>query len=565
MAATLPDPFYYLEKFRHVLAWVGSRHSDLLEPHEQDLITRFHALPRAAQALLVRMVMRKGECFRHSKLVYAEIGEIAPLAAQLADAGLIDADPALPLEALFGLLRKEELLAIFRDTLARDGGTAPGKSARKEELLAHLSERFPEPRTLREWHAPWDEPIYRLQHGEVYDRLRLLFFGNLYQDWSEFVLTDLGLLTYETVEIPPEARAFQTRADVDAYLVLNVLRERLEAGEDPHTVAADVPATVHANPWLEERRAKLLFHLGQALEKDKDWPTALALYRRSTWPEARVRTVRVLELNEQPAEAFALAEALLAGTPREEETQQLARMLPRLRRALGLPKAPAETLQTPEPLAYTLDADEENSVEWLLAAHLHTDDAPVFYVENALINSLFGLLCWPAIFAPVPGAFFHAFHWGPVDLHHPEFQQRRAHHFAECLGRLEDGTHREAILATWREKQGRQSPFVFWETLDEELLHLALDCIPPAHLQALFARLLADLRNNRSGFPDLIQFFPAERRYHMIEVKGPGDRLQDNQVRWLDYCLRHAIPVAVAYVRWTDTSEGEALAAGERA
>src|SRR5258707_7516670 len=26
-----------------------------------------------------------------------------------------------------------------------------------------------------------------------------------------------------------------------------------------------------------------------------------------------------------------------------------------------------------------------------------SDSAPVFYVENALINSLFGLLCWPAI------------------------------------------------------------------------------------------------------------------------------------------------------------------------
>ncbi|MDF2446505.1 MAG: hypothetical protein K0S46_1741 [Moraxellaceae bacterium] len=554
MAAVLPDPFYYLENFRHVLAWVGARHADLLAPAEQDLIARFHALPRSAQALLVRMVMRKGDLFRHGKLVYAEIGEIAPLAAALAEAGLIDAEPALPLEALFGLLRKEELLAIFRDPLARDGGTAWARSARKEDLLAHLAAHFPTAQTLREWHAPWSEPVYRLQHGAVYDRLRLLFFGNLYQDWSEFVLTDLGLLTYERVEIRPAARAFQTRADVDDYLVLHALRERLEAGEDPRRVGADVPAAPHANPWLEERRARLLFHLGQALEKEKDWPAALALYRQSTWPEARLRSVRVLELNGETAEAFALAEAILASAPREEEAQQLARMLPRLRRTLGLPKAPAETLQTPEPLTFTLAADAESSVEWLLAAHLHADDAPVFYVENALINSLFGLLCWPAIFAPVPGAFFHAFHWGPVDLHHPEFHSRREEYFAACLGRLEDGTHREAILAIWREKQGRQSPFVFWEALDEALLGVALDCIPAAHLKVLFARLLADLRNNRSGFPDLVQFWPGERRYQMIEVKGPGDRLQDNQVRWLDYCLQHDIPVAVAHVRWAESA-----------
>jgi hypothetical protein len=49
------------------------------------------------------------------------------------------------------------------------------------------------------------------------------------------------------------------------------------------------------------------------------------------------------------------------------------------------------------------------------------------------------------------------------------------------------------------------------------------------------------VKDNRTGFPDLIQFWPAERRYDMIEVKGPGDRLQDNQLRWIDYCgARHA-------------------------
>jgi len=35
--------------------------------------------------------------------------------------------------------------------------------------------------------------------------------------------------------------------------------------------------------------------------------------------------------------------------------------------------------------------------------HLQQDDAPVHYVENALLCSLFGLLCWEAIFAPLPG------------------------------------------------------------------------------------------------------------------------------------------------------------------
>lgn len=63
-----------------------------------------------------------------------------------------------------------------------------------------------------------------------------------------------------------------------------------------------------------------------------------------------------------------------------------------------------------------------------------------------------------------------------------------------------------------------------------------------------------DLRENRAGLPDLIQFWPLEQRYRMIEVKGPGDRLQDNQRRWLDYCRSVDIPVTVCHVRWAQAA-----------
>jgi elongation factor G len=66
----------------------------------------------------------------------------------------------------------------------------------------------------------------------------------------------------------------------------------------------------------------------------------------------------------------------------------------------------------------------------------------VFYVENALINSLFGLLCWPAVFMALPGAFFHPFQSGPADLGTPDFTLRRAAAFDACLARLDDGSYR---------------------------------------------------------------------------------------------------------------------------
>ena len=109
---------------------------------------------------------------------------------------------------------------------------------------------------------------------------------------------------------------------------------------------------------------------------------------------------------------------------------------------------------------------------------------------------------------------------------------------------------RDTIRANFAAKWGLQSPFVSWDFISAELLELALDCMPPAHLKKMFERILLDVQANRTGFPDLIQFWPAEHRYNMIEVKGPGDRLQDNQVRWIDYCAAHQLPVSVCYLQW---------------
>jgi hypothetical protein len=86
--------------------------------------------------------------------------------------------------------------------------------------------------------------------------------------------------------------------------------------------------------------------------------------------------------------------------------------------------------------------------------------------------------------------------------------------------------------------------------MSEALLSTALSCFPKEHLKVCFARILADIRANRCGLPDLVQFWPEERRYRLIEVKGPGDRLQDNQLRWLTFCAAHDIPVSVCHVSW---------------
>ncbi|MGE8321344.1 MAG: VRR-NUC domain-containing protein, partial [Comamonas sp.] len=535
-----PHRFYYLHNFQRALDWIGERYGDLLDGTEQGFLRCFAQLPQPSQALLVRLLMRRGPWFRAGKLVYEEIPDIEGAAAPLLALGWLDASQPMALGELFALHTKPELLQLFE-------GAAVHAGMRKAEMLQALLATHDQAQSYRQWHLQAHEAAWRVMVGDLCERLRLMFFGNLYQSWSEFVLADLGVFRYETVAFDAVSRAFQSRADIDGYLALQACRQALDEGVAADILLQQAANCASANSWLEQRRAKLLLRIGQACERAEDWALAEQAYAQCRYPGARHRRIRVHERMEHFAEAMALAQAAQADPESDEEAQRVARMLPRLRRSLGQGAATRSASLAPAVAQMRSDMElelpvGEASVEYVLRDHWHCEAAPVFYVENALVNSLFGLLCWPAIFAPLPGAFFHPFQSGPADLGAPDFVPRRAALFEACLAPLDDGSWRDVIRQRFADKQGLQSPFVFWGVLSEPLLALALDCIPAAHLKLLFARLLRDVKANRTGFPDLVRFWPAERRYELVEVKAPGDKLQDNQIRWLQSCAEHGIP-----------------------
>lgn len=546
MLRVLENPLYYLDNFQDVLSWIATRYADLLSVEETQFIARFGALPLPSRALFVRLVMRKGCLFRASKLNYSEIGDTRAAALPLLATGWVVADPVISLEELFDLLLKAEIAQAF--DLA-----APLRAARKAEQLEALREQHADDQAFSAWYPACTDVLYRIGMQPLCDRLRLIYFGNYHQDWSEFVLSDLGVYQYEKVEFSPQSRGFRTRQDIEHYEVLHQCRERYNDSAPADEVLRELAALPlpPENTWLASRRDKLTFQIAQHLEKCQDWPAAYRAYADCRYPGARGRAIRVLEKDEQPQAAYDRLTIALAAPESEAEQQLLLRMAPRLRRKLGHAKQAASAAASVERIDLLLPHPEQACyVEIVVRQHLSHDDAPVYYVENTLINSLFGLLCWPAIFKAIPGAFFHPFHRGPADLHSADFYLRRSGDFSACLARLDDGSYQASIRATLAAKHGIASPFVSWEVLGDGLLDLALACIPAAHLKKAFERILLDIKSNRSGFPDLIQFWPQEQRYRMIEVKGPGDRLQDNQLRWIAYCARHAMPVSVCYLQW---------------
>src|SRR5690606_30346635 len=251
-------------------------------------------------------------------------------------------------------------------------------------------------------------------------RLQLLFFGNHYQDWSEFVLSDLGLYRYETVVLDQASRAFRHNEDVRLYETLSELRDAQDEA-DPDLWAqrfAAVQAIETDSDWLQRRKAKTLFQLGQQAERQHWWTLAEQAYLHTSWPGARYRQLRVLERQENHQGAWPLFCQAWNQPENESETQKLLRMLPRMRRKLAVEAPPSSPSNKPASRMQRSDLvlfDDGNRVESQVLAHWDSPLAPVFYVENALFPALLGLLSWDAIFAPLPGAFFHPYQACPAD------------------------------------------------------------------------------------------------------------------------------------------------------
>lgn len=539
---------YYLQNFTFLVNWVNERYSDLLNDTEHLFITQFQQLSHHAQCLLVRLCSRKGTQFRAAKLRYTEILSIDEAASELVNCGLLKRDPLLSLTEFCDILTKAELLDLFNSERTSI------KQERKEILIEKLATTVTHSARWSEWTGgKWGE-LYSCDHKNSLDTIKLLFFGNGHQDLTEFVLQDLGLFKYEKYSIDYQHRLFKHRDEIEDYWLINQLRDELEVATDITQLvdlANRIPEVVKTTTQMR-RLAKLTNQLAYRIEMNAELQLALKLYQRNEQPPARERRVRLLDKLGQFQEAWKLLEHIQQQPVNEHELQIVERMAPRLAKKVGVNYTKAVPVAICEKrIRLPRQSDEQGnllSVEWVASQHINKTGDQCFYVENQLFNSLFGLWLWPEMFRGIDGAFANPFQTAPLDMYQNNFMDNRQG-LVELWRLLDHNKHTTKLLNTWQEKFGIANHWVSWD-LDVAVLQAALDIIPATHLKAIFQRILFDPHSNRSGFPDLILFSPANKTYQLIEVKGPGDRLQDNQVRWMEFFNQQQIPAEVCYVDW---------------
>lgn len=544
-------PLYYRDNFLRLCSSVDEQYGDILLPQERSMLEAFTGLPVNAQCLYVRLASRTGPWFRESKLNYPEIGTIAPALDRLLDAHFLDNATQLSPADAASLFTLPELRRAFADHLDNIASVPKGQLVSDIEALELDDEAI---------HAVLQssEPgrIVAPAHLRLVDTLCVLFFGNRHQSLTEFVLEDLGVVRYYPYQLQRRQRVFENREALDEYLACAALSDlHYEVRENPSTqklveladAALSVPVAHAAG---QQRWYRLCNNIARDLERQKAYDSAIALYSGSQRHPGRERHARVLEQQGDLQAAQALCTEMLAVPWCEAEQEAAQRILARVTRKLGKQPVPAKRDAFHESQLNIPRGD--GAVEVLTAQALQTHWREVHYVENSLMNTLFGLAFWEQIFAPVAGAFTHPYQAVPLDMYEAQFRTRRAAMLKKRLAQLQCADLETLLVEAYERYFGYQCHWVDWRNISADLVARTARTMPGKHLLEIWQRMLFDPRENRRGFPDLIAFGESAGDYCMIEVKGPGDTLQDSQKRWLRFFQQHDIPAQVAWVSWLE-------------
>ena len=542
-------PHYYRDNFLALCDAVQSQYDDVLSASEHEFLETYRGLGFDAQCLYVRLVSRVGPWFRESRLSYPELGPLSEGIDELLACGLAEAAGCLSLEELAGLFTRAELATaagpLLDTPLPRN----------KPGLLAAIAELALEDEEYLQLAATVDDGrIVAVTGVEEVQLLQLLFFGNRRQGLTDFVLSDLGVARYYPYPLDRQYRLFPHREAVQEYMAVAGLGdswyELRELGDPDDLVemASQLAPLAVEHASSESRWHRLCNNIARDMERLGELELAARLYCQSGRHPARERQLRILERMEDWDAALQLAQAILEVPWCEEERDAARRVLPRIQRRLGDRPRPRPRDAFVR-LDLVLPAAGER-VETLAARQLESQWAAVHYVENSLMNTLFGLAFWEQIFTPVPGAFHNPYQSVPADMYSRDFLQRRRALLEARLAELRATGAAAALRLAYRQYADFQCRWVDWRRVDRELVEAAATVIPDEHLLAIWERMLFDPRENRRGFPDLVALGDAPGDYCLVEVKGPGDALQESQKRWLRFFGARDIPAAVAWVSW---------------
>ncbi|MCB9742989.1 MAG: VRR-NUC domain-containing protein [Alphaproteobacteria bacterium] len=524
----------------------------LLSAGERLLARRLLELEGPPGRLWARLATRRGEVFRAEDIDYLGVPDVdaaldALIARDLAHEGL----PAR--------LRAETLTVPELKEVCRELGLPRG--GRRADLLERVAAQ-PGWRRGR---------VFRVAGKSLLRRLELLWFRDPWRDRSARILERLGQVRWVDYTPTGGGRPFSGRAAMGGYLRA-LAGEALEPEQALALIRVARPRPAHLRR-LDPRRLRLrrLSEALRQLERDGEAERAAGLYAELLGLELRRPGPLVHRLSLALAAAGRPGEgAAVCAAWRDRVAPDMAPALERtgrrLSRAAGQTWIPAPPLRKPRTRTLKLPRGEgpgarplwgagEEHVEQAVARALLPREA--VHGENLIWTTLFGLCFLDLYWLPVPDMLPVPYLAGPLDLGRPDFYEARAEAMEARLSALRAGEGAALVEAHHARWQGARVAGVDWSLAPLPLLLRVVEGMGGEGLVALLGRLAREGWSAARGLPDLVlppgaplqlaDAHPARVGEGMllIEVKGEGDSLRDEQRVWIDHLLGAGVPVEV--------------------
>ncbi|XP_072071714.1 fanconi-associated nuclease 1 homolog isoform X2 [Arachis hypogaea] len=598
-----PQSAKYQLNFCLMLQEVLRNNTHLLTEDEKTYLESFTLLSNDSQRIFIRLYTRKGPWFRMSSISYPEIMDVHKAVKELDEKGyMCSMEEAHQLSEsdvsdILNILSVSELREIWR-MLEK----SCGRGMKKQDLVSSLVS------TYADGLCPGLSIMIMNRTGSCVRisskaesliwRTERLFFLNGEQDLSSFLLVDMGKVKYPTYNCILSESVFSNRRDLLSYE--EIMDEALGANRTDTVLRCIKIAESHISAalpiqYLTSESVITIRHLFTAswvyskvvilgisfLEQERRYRDAIDLLkwllncftcdvRRGYWT---LRLSVDLEHLGYTEESLQVAEnGLLDPWVRAGSRMALQRRVVRLGKPPRRWKVPSfsrsamrkipEVYVQGRPINSDLGAKsrfyneegEQCGVEEL-ALYYYAGEGGGWqgvHTESGIWLTIFGLLMWDVIFADVPNVFYTRFQNAPLDLGTDSFYSVRKSSIESHLRKIRDGMAEECLIKSWETHNGTACRGVNWDRHTLHELRAAVTCVGGHCLASLCELLTQDYRSWSSGMPDLLLWrfngeYSGEAK--LVEVKGPRDRLSEQQRAWLLLLMDCGFVVEVCKVK----------------
>ncbi|XP_024518096.1 fanconi-associated nuclease 1 homolog [Selaginella moellendorffii] len=589
----------YQQNFLYMLQVVLERDLHLFTSDEIELLEAFRSISSDGQRLFVRLAQRKGPWFRLQNIFYEDIGDTNSAVHELVERRYLVFDADVNSSELLEHLTVQELkdLAVNSKIMIKSATL----SLKKIQLItairdALISLHFNLTALIREATGPCIRIAETLE--VLLWRLQRLFFLNGEQEFHVFLLVDIGRIKYPSYRCARTMPVFASREDFLAYeqalQLAQVVDMSLEAGNSEAVNSSFRKArttlelinahTEIKHPFLARFSAAWVYATictvaASFLEKERRYAEAINLLkqllsmqycpgRRGYWTlrlsidlehlQRLEESLLVAEnglndFNVRGGDRIALQRRVLrlGKPPRRWKVPPYAALLKKKHKVVTIMGRPLNNANGMKSRFYGYDG-QQCSVEDLALQYYAGEDGGGWkgvHSESGIWLTLFGLLMWDVIFSDVPDVFQTPFQTAPLDLCTDSFYPVRSSLIESRLQAIRDGGARQLVAETWAEHYGTSCSGVNWEKYSLEDLQTITVCIGGPGLSVICKLLAEDHSNWTAGMPDLLLWKEKEAR--LAEVKGPGDRLSEQQVAWFLILSDANVPVELCKVSKT--------------